>query len=121
MDYFWQTFMNMVDGYKLITILVLIAIDFIMGVVIAIKNGQFELSKIANFLNTSVLYFLGGYLLIGVAATVSDSIGEEVVTAAWALLDATMVGFIISKAKQLGLPVPDKVGILKFPGPEAPK
>ncbi len=115
MDYFWTTFVNMIDGYKLITILILIAVDFVMGVVIAIKNGQFQLSKIAEFLNTSVLYFLGGYILIGVAATVSESINEEVVTAAWALLDVTMVGFIIDKAKKLGLPVPDKVGILKFP------
>ena len=115
MDYFWQTFVNMVDGYKLITILALIAIDFVMGIIIAIKNGEFKLSKIAQFLNTSVLYFLGGYLVLGVAATADSTIGENVVMAAWALLDATMVGFIIDKAKKLGLPVPDQVGILKFP------
>jgi len=115
MEYFWQTFINMVDGYKLITILALILVDFIMGIIVAIKSGEFQLSKIAQFLNTSVLCFLGGYLVLGVAATVDPSIGENVVTAAWALLDATMIGFIIEKAKKLGLPVPDKIGILKFP------
>ena len=115
MDYFWQTFVNMVDGYKLITILALIAVDFIMGIIVAIKNGEFQLRKIGEFLNTSVLWFLGGYLVLGVAATVESSIPATAVTAAWALLDATMVGLIINKAKKLGLPVPDQVGFLKFP------
>lgn len=115
MEYYWETFINMVDGPKLITILVLIAIDFVMGVIVALKEGTFQMDKIANFLNTSVLYFLGGYLLLGVAATVEPGIGEGVVIAAFALLDATMIGFIIAKAKKLGIPVPDSVGFLKFP------
>jgi hypothetical protein len=115
MQYFWENFVNMVDGAKLITIFVLIAIDFVLGIIVAIKEGTFELSKIANFLNTSVLYFVGGYFLVGLAATVEPNIGANVVTTAFALLDATLIGFIAAKAKQLGLPIPDQVGFLKFP------
>lgn len=115
MEYYWETFINMVDGPKIITILALIAIDFVMGVIVALKEGTFQLDKIANFLNTSVLYFFGGYLLLGVAATVEPGIGEGVVIAAFALLDATMIGFILAKAKKLGLPIPESVGPLKFP------
>jgi hypothetical protein len=116
LEYYWQTFINLVDGPKLITILALIAIDFILGIIVALKEGTFELSKIANFLNTSVLYFLGGYFLLGLAATFEPAIDTGIVTAAWGLLDLTMIGFILAKAKKLGLPIPDKVGFLKFPG-----
>lgn len=108
MDYVKQ-FMALVNGVKIITILVLIAVDFIMGILVAIKEGNFQLSKIGNFLNTSVLWFLGGYLVLGVAAVAEPAIGSSLITGAWVLLDATMVGFILAKAKKLGLPVPDKL------------
>lgn len=110
-----QTFIALVNGAKLITILVLIALDFIMGIIVALKEGNFELSKIANFLNTSVLYFLGGYFMLGLAATFEPQIDTAIVTGAWVLLDLTMIGFILAKAKKLGVPIPDKVGFLKFP------
>jgi hypothetical protein len=115
MDYVLNTFMSLVDGTKLITILALIGIDFLMGIAIAIKEGNFELNKVGNYLNTSVLYFLGGYLLLGLAAVFEPEISVELVTGAWVTLDATMVGFIIMKAKKLGLPIPDKIGFLRIP------
>jgi len=116
-----ETFINLVDGVKLITILALIGVDFLLGVILAVKEGKFQLARIAEFLNTSVLYFLGGYLLLGLAATVEPSIGQTVVTAAWGLLDVTMVGFIIDKAKKLGLPLPDKIlGFLNLSLPPEP-
>jgi poly-beta-hydroxyalkanoate depolymerase len=119
LEYFWTTFVNLVDGAKIVTILILFLVDFILGVVVALKNGTFQLDKIANFLNTSVLYFLGGYLLLGVAAAVEPAINEAWVTAAFALLDATMVGFIIAKLKALGVPIPDQIGPLKIPPPKS--
>lgn len=108
MDYINQ-YIALIDGVKLSTIMVLIAVDFILGIIVAIKEGTFQLSKIGNFLNTSVLYFLGGYLFLGVAAVAEPQIGTSLITGAWALLDLTMVGFILAKAKKLGLPIPDKL------------
>jgi hypothetical protein len=109
MDYVNQ-YLALIDGYKIITILALFAVDFILGIVVAIKEKTFQLSKIANFLNTSVLYFLGGYLLLGVAAVAEPSIGNALVVGSFALLDATMIGFILAKCKKLGLSnLPDKL------------
>jgi hypothetical protein len=102
-------FLALVNGIKIVTILILIAVDLLLGIIIAIKEGTFQLSKIANFLNTSVLYFLGGYLLLGVAATAEPQWGAPMLIAAWLALDGTMVGFILAKLKKLGLPVPDKL------------
>ena len=105
MDYI-QQYLNLIDGVKIVTILVLIAVDFVLGVIVAIKQGTFQLSKIAEFLNTSVLYFLGGYLVLGVAAVAEPSIGPQLITGAWLLLDATMIGLILAKAKALGITIP---------------
>lgn len=109
MDYI-NEYLALVDGVKILTILALFAVDFVLGIVVAIKEKTFQLSKIAEFLNTSVLYFLGGYLLLGVAGVAEPSIGNELVVGAWILLDATMVGFILAKCKKLGLTnIPDKL------------
>jgi hypothetical protein len=108
MDYV-KNFIALVDGLKLITILALIVIDLIMGILVAVKEGTFQLSKLGNFLNTSVLYYLGGYFALGAAATFEPSFGTVLVTGAWLALDATMVGYILAKAKKLGLPIPDKL------------
>lgn len=114
MEYFWQTYVDLINGWKLVTILILIAVDFILGVIVALKDGNFELAKIGQFLNTSVLYFLGGYLLLGLAAVAEPQFGETIVTGAFALLDATMIGFILNKVKALGIPIPEKLAFLNF-------
>jgi phage-related holin len=109
-------FITLVDGVKLTTLAVLIAVDFIAGIVVAIKNGTFEFAKLAQFLNTSVLGYVGGYFLLGFAATVEESL-VPVVVVAWGLLDATLLAGILGKCKQLGLPIPDSIAniISKLP------
>jgi hypothetical protein len=106
---FVNQYLALVDGVKILTILALFAVDFVLGIIVAVKEGNFQLSKIAEFLNTSVLYYLGGYLLLGVAGVAEPSIGNELIVGAWVLLDATMIGFILAKARKLGLSIPDKL------------
>jgi hypothetical protein len=108
MDYI-KKFLALVNGVKLITILILVIVDFVLGVVVAIKEGTFKLSKLADFLNTTVLYLLGGYFLIGIVGVAEPAIGEPLVISTWILLDATMVGSILAKAKKLGVPVPERI------------
>lgn len=109
MENFIAQFLALVDGIKLTTILILIVIDLIMGVIVGIKQGKFQLSKVGNFLNTSVLYFLGGYLLLGIVAVAEPAVDTVIVTSAWGLLDLTMIGLILAKAKKLGISIPDKL------------
>lgn len=111
MDYINQ-FIALVNGVKLTTVIALVIIDFILGILVALKEGTFQLSKIANFLNTSVLYYIGGYFLLGMAATCEPGFGAPLVTGAWVLLDATMVGSILGKLKKLGIPVPNNLSFL---------
>jgi len=108
MDYINQ-FVALIDGVKLITLFALIFIDFILGVVVALKEGTFQLSKIGNFINTSVLGLVGGYFIVGAAATFEPQFAS-VVTATWLLLDATILGFITAKLSKLGVPMPPALG-----------
>ena len=108
MDYV-KKFLGLVNGIKLITVLILILVDFILGIIVAIKEKTFQLSKLGSFLNTSVLYLVGGYFLIGIVCVAEPNIGEALIVSTWILLDATMIGSILAKAKKLGVPVPDKI------------
>lgn len=101
----WEQFVNMVDGFKLITLVVLIGVDFLMGVILALKSGTFDIKKIADFLNTSVLGMVGGYYLVGLAAVVHPDVMQPIVIASWVAIDAALIGMIVDKAQKLKLPV----------------
>ena len=108
----WKDFVATVDGGKLTLILVLILVDFLAGIVVALKNKTFAFNKLANFLNTSVLGMVGGYLLLGLAATVDASFRPAIVWV-WGIMDAALLAGIWLKLKKLfpGLPTPGIVGI----------
>ena len=101
-------FLGLVNGVKIITLFVLILVDFVLGVIVALKAGTFKLNKLASFLNTSVLGMVGGYFLVGVMATVEPSFTAAVM-ASWIAIDAALVAMIVNKLKALGLPVPDAI------------
>lgn len=102
----WNTFVGLVDGIKLKVILILIALDFILGIVVAVKDGTFKLSYFSNYLKSSVFYYVGGYYALGLAATVEPSIPSGAVTAAWIGLDLMLLGMVLDKISKLGVPVP---------------
>jgi len=110
----WKTFLSLVDSGKILGILFFIVLDWIAGVIVAIKNGTFEFSKIADYLATSVLYLVGGYLVLGAAAAIS--IGSmpvfqpylvPLVGASWGALTVALIAMFLSKLKELGIPIPD--------------
>ena len=98
-------YIALVNGFKVITLLVLIIVDFVLGVIVSLKAGTFSFKKLASFLNTSVLGMVGGYFLVGVMATVEPSF-TAVVTASWVAIDAALLAMIVNKLKALGIPVP---------------
>ena len=103
-----QQYIGLVDGFKMTTLVILILVDFVLGIIVALKAGTFEFSKIANFLNTTILAFVGGYLVVGLVALVHPEFAY-LVTAAWGLLDVGLLGGIWGKLGKLGLPVPEIV------------
>jgi len=107
----WETFKSLVDGLKITTLVVLVILDFVLGIVVAAKKGKFSLAYFSNYLKTSVLYMVGGYFTVGLLATV-DTTFVPAVTAAWIGLDAALIGMITAKLSDLGVPMPQ---VLKKP------
>lgn len=101
----WQQYVALIDGFKLITLVVLILADFVLGVIVALKVGTFQFAKLAQFLNTTVLALMGGYFLVGLVALVEPSF-KNIVVAAWGLLDVTLLAGITGKLGALGVPMP---------------
>lgn len=109
----WQTFTGMVNGYKITTLIILIALDFLLGIIVAIKSGTFQWNKIAGFLNTSVLCMVGGYLIVGLFAALEPSF-KAMVIMVWGILEVALFAGIVNKIKILfpGIPIP----VIALPG-----
>ncbi len=103
---------------KVHILLLVIAVDFVLGVVAAVKLKTFKLSYISNFMKDDILAKVIPYFILYFAAIVAGQ--QDVVIpsldlgiiagAAYGLVMAAMVGSILGSLKDLGLaPVPKEV------------
>lgn len=76
-----QDYANTVDGAKLLTLVIFVIANFVLGVLIALRNGTFTMNKIAEYLQVRVLFLVGGYFVVGLVALVDESYKPIVVAA----------------------------------------
>lgn len=107
MDYLKQYF-ALVNGVKLISMFGLIALDWVLGVSVAVWSGKFEWNKLATFLDTNVLRLAGGYFLVGVFAIAEPGLGIPAVTGTWLIIDATLIADCVNHFKELGVLIKNK-------------
>ncbi len=105
MDGFIAQYKALIDGVKLVSLSALIAVDTILGIVVAIKTKTFKWSNLTDFLDTSVLAMAGGYLVVGVVA-VFEPAWQASVPIVWGALDIKLIADIGNKLRALGLPIP---------------
>lgn len=94
--------------------LALIALDLILGVVVAVWKGTFRLAYVSQFLRDDVLAKLVPWVAlryVGKLVPGLSVLGVDVTTlatAAWVVFIAAMAGSILGSLRQLGvtLPVP---------------
>ncbi len=116
MDQFWSEFVSKVDVWALVTILVMVLANLALGLILAVKGGKMELLKLADWLKERVIPYVGGYLVLVVAAAVPmskasgntwiDFLGALPVTA-FVFIVATLAGKLKEQLQALGLPIPD--------------
>lgn len=99
---FLANFKALVDGAKLTAIVAGIVVNLILGVAVGIKNGNFNLKDLGNFFLTRVLPFILCYYGLGIYATI-DPAWSWAVTAAWVLIDGSLLGAILQNLKELGV------------------
>jgi hypothetical protein len=104
---------------QLQTILLLIAADFILGVVAALKMGTFKLSYVANFVRNDVVTKAFGWAVLDAFAIVAGNAHiiipqfdlTNTAHAVFAGVVLAMVGSIASSLSDLGLDViPSQLG-----------
>lgn len=110
-----QSFFNaFFEDARVQTVLLLIALDLALGVVAAVKVGNFRLSFIADFLRNDVLgkvvpfgVLYAGYKYAGSVDIVIPGVDLELVMdGAWIIVLAALVGSLLSSLRDLGL-MPD--------------
>jgi hypothetical protein len=105
LERFWN------DG-KVDWIVLLVVLDFLLGVFVALKARTFRLSYIADFLRKDVIFKIGGYLVIyagAVYAGEAEILGVPeldlglLAGGAYAVVLAAMAGSIFNSVAELGL------------------
>ena len=98
---------------RVIAVLALIFIDWVLAVAAAIKSGEFDWGRMAEFLKTMVLPYIVAFLGVYVASAVvadaevlgdySKLVGEGAVLVCWGVLIGNLGADCVRSAKALGL------------------
>ena len=86
-------------------IVILIAIDVVLGIVAAFLKKEFVLGKVGGFMKRGVLKYVLGFALIELVGLAQPSL-SLVVSAVFILVVAALLGSILDNLAKLGLPVP---------------
>lgn len=84
----------------LLTVLAIIVLDTLLGILVSLKQGQFNWRELPRFLQTAILPYIGGLLLLGLVSMLSN----EVAAIFYAAVVATAAKFLAE--------VKDKVVVL---------
>lgn len=84
----------------LLTVLAIITLDTVLGILASLKQGEFDWRELPRFLQTAILPYIGGLLLLGLVSMLSN----EVAAIFYAAVAATAAKFLAE--------VKDKVVVL---------
>ncbi|MFA4880495.1 MAG: phage holin family protein [Candidatus Doudnabacteria bacterium] len=91
-------------------ILVLIAIDVVLGIIVAIVKKDFCLRKLADFMKGPILAYVLGFAVIEIVGQALPRLGFVLVTAVFVLVVIALLGSIIRNLGRVRVPLP---GFLK--------
>lgn len=69
----WTFLVAFFAGYPLAALLLLVFVDWGLGVFCAIRKKRFKFDKVANFYVTNVIPYVGGYTVIYIAVQVAST------------------------------------------------
>ena len=81
-----------------------------LAVAASIRNDDFHLPALANFLWRHLLPYIVAYVSIRITA---DELGlQAIATATWLIIEASLIGRIVASLHELGIPLPDNLAKL---------
>ena len=88
-------------GYALLVLLMAILVDAILGMLISIKDKTFEWSTLAKFVISGVVTYVGGILVLALAAQLAGLYFRELFYIIGGIIAIKYSAEIFLKAKQL--------------------
>ena len=86
-------------------ILILVAVDVVLGIVAALMKKNFRLGKLANFMVKPVLGYVLGFAVLEMVAQALPSLAWLVLVA-FALIVLALIGSILNNLGKMGLGLP---------------
>ena len=84
-----------------------VLVNTALAVAASIRNSDFHLPALANFLWRHLLPYVVAYVSIRITA---DELGlQAVATAAWFIIEASLIGRIVASLHELGIPLPENL------------
>jgi holin family protein len=111
-----QVFSEFAHDKQLYAVLVLIAVDLVLGIGAAVYKDQFALSKIVGFLKDDVLgKVFPWFVIFAVAkfAPAAEIVGldfNQIQTVVWAGVLAALVGSLLGSLNDFGIAMPKQIG-----------
>lgn len=96
------------------TVLSLILADFVFGVLVSLRNGDFKASKLPRFVETSLIPYIGGLLVLALFSNINAELGALFFTIA-ATITVKFLADITAKVTQLfnGLQIQSPITVTK--------
>jgi len=86
-------------------IVVLLAIDVVLGVIAAFMKKDFVLGKVAGFMGKNVIAYVLGFAVLLAVEQAFPSLAMVVTVAYWLIILA-LVGSILDNLGKIGMPIP---------------
>jgi hypothetical protein len=95
-------------------VLALVLADFIFGVLVSLRQGTFKFAKLPQFIQTSLLPYSGGLLLLALFSTTNTELETLFFTVA-ATVTAKFLADIVSKVGTLfaGVTIQSPIAVIK--------
>lgn len=84
---------------------ILVAIDVILGVIAAFMKNSFVLGKLAAFMEKGVIFYVFGFTILAAVGQAFPSLAIVVTVAYW-LIVLALVGSILDNLGKIGIPIP---------------
>lgn len=86
-------------------IVILIAIDLVLGIIAALLKKEFCIGKLAGFMKRGVLKYVLGFAILEIVAQALPSLAM-IVSFSFILIVLALVGSILNNLGKFGLPLP---------------
>lgn len=96
---------NLFSNFQIQWILILIAIDVVLGIIGALTKQEFVLGKLGGFMKKAVVPYVLGFAVLSLADEALPAL-SLIVSMAYILIILALIGSILSNLKKLGLPIP---------------